>query len=168
MNEKSRVGSALAEGLVAGLIGYAAVVVTVSALDLIQGSGILHTPREIGTALFFGGADGTTPTDTMAPVLAWNGVHLLASLLAGLIGAVMVLGAERFLGFWWAGLMVLVTVGVYALIGLGGLGVQVAGVLDWPTALLGTAVWLGAMTAYFAWAHRRLRGQLEMEMGSDD
>ncbi len=167
MGTESRVGPALTEGLVAGLIGYVAVVLTVAAIDLLQGFGLVHTPREIGMALFFGGSGAPAPSDAMAPVLAWNGVHLVASLLAGLLGALMVLGAERFLGFWWAGLMVLVTVGVYALIGLGGFGVQVAGVLDWTTALLGTAAWLASMTAYFAWAHRRLRGQLEMEMGSD-
>jgi hypothetical protein len=166
MKDRPGLGSSLADGMAAGLIGYAAVVAAVSALDLGRGLGVLHTSERIGSALFFGGTLSAAP-DPMAPVLAWNGVHLLASLAVGTLGALMVLGAGRFVGFWWAGLMLLVAVGVFAVVALGGLGVQVAGVFDWTTALVGTTVWLGAMTAYLAWAHRRLRHRIDEELHSD-
>lgn len=156
--------SPLATGMVAGLVGYLAVVVTVSGIDLIRGNSALYTAERIGTLLFFRGA---SLPDPLAPVLAWNGVHLVLSLAAGVLGALMVLGAERFVGFWWAGLMTLVAVGIYATVAVGGLGVQLSELLDWPTALLGTAVWLGGMTGYLAWTHRRLRSRLELEMSSD-
>jgi hypothetical protein len=164
MNDSTDRAPSLATGMVAGLVGYVAVVATVSMLDLTRGRTVLHTAERIGTTLFFRGGP---PGDPLAPVLAWNGVHLVVSLAAGLLGALMVMGARRFVGFWWAGLMMLLAVGVYATVAVGALGVQLSDLLDWPTVLTGTAVWLGCMTAYLGWTHRRLRGRLESEMASD-
>lgn len=134
------------------------------AMDLAQGRTPFHTAGLIGSWLFFGGAAPPPPQAWAGPVLAYNGVHLLASLAVGILGAVLVLGSDLHRGFWYFALLVLVAAGMYAFTLLGGIRVEVAGALDWPTVVLGTGAWLGVMTVWFWRAHRWTRQRIRADL----
>lgn len=155
------------EGLIAGLLGYAAVVVTVAAMDLLAGRALFHTPAALGSWLFFWPGDVSGPAPRAGPLLTWNGVHLVLSLVVGTIGAFLVLESERLMGFWYFALMVLIATAVYAVVILGGVGTELAQVLDWPTILVGTVAWLGAMTLWFWKAHPGAAQRLQADLDSD-
>lgn len=152
----------LREGLVAGLLGYLAVVVVVALLDLVRGRAAFDTARVLGTALF-GDPEGTG----WGPVFAWNGVHLLASLAVATLGAGLVLASEHYRGFWYFALMALITVAVGAIGALGAFGVEITRLVDWTTVVVGTAAWLGAMTLTFALAHRRIFSRISADLDAD-
>lgn len=163
----SGVGRMLGDGMVAGLLGYAAVVVVVSAMDAAQGRSPFHTAALLGSWLFFGLEDPSALELWAGPVLAYNGVHLIVSLAAGMVGALLVLESERWRGFWYFALMVLVAAGTYTVVLLIGAGGEIARALDGPTVVLGTTAWLGAMTAYFWSAHRGAWQEIEADMDAE-
>ena len=77
------------EGLVVGLIAYAAVVVFYAAFDLIAGRGTLYTVDVLGRALFRGLRDPALLQQPLQPdlnaIFAYNAFHLVISLVIGLI-----------------------------------------------------------------------------------
>ncbi len=77
----------LREGVVAGAIGAAVIMLWFLALDSLQGQP-LRTPRLLGTALL-GRADATDA------VLAYSVVHIVAFLLFGLLSAALVASADE-------------------------------------------------------------------------
>src|SRR5207249_12035799 len=80
-------GGVLREGVVAGLIGAAVVAVWFLAIDAIQGEP-LRTPKLLGMALLRQSA----PT---AAVLSYTVVHGLAFVVVGMLGSLLIAGAER-------------------------------------------------------------------------
>ena len=68
------------EGLVAGVIGYATIAVFYALLNLALGHPFLSTARLLGGGLVSQSLAESTP---LAPVLAFNAVHLLALLIVG-------------------------------------------------------------------------------------
>lgn len=161
-----RVRRVFREGFLAGLAGYAAVVVVVAALDALAGRAVFHTPGLLGSWLVFGLTDPAGFAPTPGPVLAYNGIHLLGSLAAGTMGALMVLDAELVRGFWYVGLMALVALAVVVIAVLGGAAVELGQAVDWGSVVLGTTAWLTAMTAYFWSAHRRDAARIEASLRS--
>ncbi len=93
--ERQRV---LSEGLVAGLLGYASIALFFGVLHLLTGQSLFHTAATLGDGLVshdptvLGGA-------TVGSVIAFNGVHLVAFLLFGVIAAWLVSSSERNPGF---------------------------------------------------------------------
>jgi len=152
--------------MIAGLWGYGTVVVVVALLDLLSGRAPFHTLSQLGvwlTQLGGGVADGSV----WAPLLAYNGLHVLASLLAGVIGAFAVLEAERYGSIWYLGFMALIAMGIYALGALGSLAVEVLAITDWRTIIIGTGSWLAAISAYLLWIHRRLFSLMAADLEPD-
>jgi hypothetical protein len=87
---RTLVGSAatvLREGVIAGLIGALVVALWFLALDWIQGDP-LRTPELLGSALL-------RQPPGLPAVLHYSAVHGLAFVLFGVVGAVMIAGAER-------------------------------------------------------------------------
>lgn len=87
------------EGLVVGIIGYAAVALLYAALDLVTGRGALYTVDLLGKAFFRGLRDpavlaGPIQLDVTAIAL-YNVFHLLAALAVGLIVTALVERVER-------------------------------------------------------------------------
>lgn len=77
------------EGLVMGIIGYASVAAIYSAFDLLAARGALHTVDLLGKSVFRGLRDPAVlvfPIQLDVTAIAWyNGLHLLISLIIGLI-----------------------------------------------------------------------------------
>ncbi|MEN8375651.1 MAG: hypothetical protein ABFS34_09405 [Gemmatimonadota bacterium] len=153
---RSKPGRILREGLIGGVVAYAAVVLVFAVLNAVQGRSIFHTAAAMG-AVFFYGADASSRFVVEAgPVLAYNGVHLLGSIAVATVAAFQVFETERHVSFWYFPFTVLVAAILYSITVFGVFGVEIGGVLDWSTVNIGTAVWVGSMTGYFVWVHRGL------------
>lgn len=88
----------LQDGLVVGLIAYAAVAVFYGAFDLLAARGSLYTVDLLGKAVFRGLRDPAVLQFPMQPDLAsiflYNGLHLVLSLAIGVIVTALVDHAE--------------------------------------------------------------------------
>ena len=87
------------DGLIVGLIGYAAVALFYSIFDLFAARGALHTVNMLGRALFRGLRD---PSVLLFPVqndwtaiLSYNAMHLIVALAIGFFVAWLVASAEE-------------------------------------------------------------------------
>lgn len=87
------------DGVIVGLIAYAAVAVFYSAFDLLASRGTLFTVNVLGQALFRGLRDPSVLQFPMAAdmtaVFWYNTVHLVLSLAIGLVVVALVEFAER-------------------------------------------------------------------------
>jgi hypothetical protein len=73
----------LKHGVLAGSIGYAVVVAFFAIANLLQGRSPFFTAAVLGNALLGGPSAGVA----VAPVAVYNGLHLTAFLVLGLVGA---------------------------------------------------------------------------------
>jgi hypothetical protein len=142
----------LREGLLAGVCAYAAVVLVVAIYDISLGYPLFHTPSLIGGFFLFGARGAALGVDP-AWVLAYNGTHLLVSLVSGVLAAFLVLESERLEGFWYVGFMAVLMGATWIIAMGGGLAVEVAQLVSWTTVVAATAAWFAGMLGYLAWAH---------------
>lgn len=91
----------LLDALVAGLIGYGTVVVSFALFNVIQGRSVFYTAALLGSSLFYGLEDPRQLVIAAAPVLAFNGLHLLLFLVAGAFMAWLAGMAERIPHGWY-------------------------------------------------------------------
>jgi hypothetical protein len=145
-------GGVLREGVVAGIIGAAVVAVWFFAIDAVQGEP-LRTPRLLGTALL----GASEPHVSMA---AYTAVHGLAFVAFGVVGALLIAGAERqpVLVF---GLVILFT--AFEVLFFGAVVIVASWILDeiagW-TIFVGNILAATAMLAYYFSGHRTLARRL--------
>lgn len=141
----------LLEGLIAGIIGYAAIACFFLLWNLVTGQPPLHTAATLGRVFIGGGADGAA-----AAVFAFNGLHLLVFLALGLGSAWLLHETELHPEMWY--LSFVAFVGGF----VGGLSVllalaSVVGALLSPWLILAAGVVAGsAMGLYLTRAHLRL------------
>ena len=153
----------LKEGFVAGLLGYAAVVVLFLVINAASGQALFHTPAVLGGALF-GGLEGSAEVSMEpGPIIAYNGVHLLVSLLVGVGAAWLLFEAERFHSLWYVVFFAFLAVGLYITFLFGVFAVEIRHVLSWETVVLGSAAGAAATLGYLLWMHRGLAAELREE-----
>lgn len=150
----------LREGLIAGILGYAAVAVVFVVLNVSQGLSPVHTPEVLGETLLGGAMD---PVGPWAAVLAFNGVHLLATLLLGVSMAFLAHRAEVDHALGMGLLFMVVAVGGWVPIFFGAVTVEVLHALRWPEVLLGSMTGALATLGYLGWNHRELVSALFRE-----
>lgn len=97
------------ESVAAGLLGYAVVALLFALLNLVQGRSPFYTAALLGADLFYDLDDPSNLVVSPGPVLAYNGVHLLGFLVAGLFMRWLVGIAERIAQGWYL-LVVLVLI----------------------------------------------------------
>ena len=89
----------ITDGLVVGLIGYAAVAVFYSMFDLLASRGTLYTVNLLGQALFRGLRDPAVLMFPLAPdmgaIFAYNALHLAVAIVIGLVVTALIGMAER-------------------------------------------------------------------------
>lgn len=151
-NTERPVSRVLREGLLAGVCAYAAVVLVVAIYDISQGYALFHTPSLIGGFFLFGARGAELGVDP-AWVLAYNGTHLLVSLVAGVVAAFIVLESEQMEGFWYVGFMAVLMGGTGIIAMGGGLAVEGANLVSWTTVVAATAAWFAGMLGYLGFAH---------------
>lgn len=160
----TRARAILADGLLAGFIGYVTIVLVISLADMAQGRPPFHTAGMLGTLLFYDVDDPTVLLKPWpGPVLAFNGAHLLVMLLFGTFLAWLVSLAERGPDLWYVAVVALLFVLLHA-VGLSlWLPDAVAGGVSPWTVAGATAFALVTMGAFLWWTHPALRATLHAQ-----
>lgn len=162
MSEKMR--RIVKEGAIGGAVAYLAVVLVFAIFNVLMWRSPFHTAAAMGSLLLHGSQASAEFAVEAGPVLAYNGIHLVGSLLVGIAAAVLVFETEMHRSLWYFTLMILIAAVMYSITVFGVFGVEIGGVLDWPSVVLGTVVWVGAMTVYFWGMHRGLVGGIREEL----
>jgi hypothetical protein len=153
-------GSVLREGIVAGLIGATVVAVWFLVLDTIHGEP-LRTPMLLGTALL------RQPSGISA-VLSYTVLHGVAFVVFGVIGAVLIAGAERQPMFIFA---VVILFTAFEVFFFGAIVVVAKWLLD---ELAGWAIFVGnvlaaaAMLGYYFKGHRALAHRMNEAFADEE
>ncbi|NJD08900.1 MAG: DUF4175 domain-containing protein [Gemmatimonadetes bacterium] len=157
----ARARAILSDGLLAGFIGYATIVLVVAAGDLLQGRPPFHTAGMLGALLFYDVSDPTVVLEPWpGPVLAFNGAHLLVMLLFGIFLTWLVALAERGPELWYIGLVALLFVLLHALgLTLWLPDMAAGGLSPWLVAFA-TAVAVITMGLFLWRTHPALRARL--------
>lgn len=150
----------LDSGVVAGLIGYATVVVVIAALNVLAGRSPFYMAALFGSALFYHLSDPATLTIAPGPILAYNALHLIIFIALGLVVSWLVSLAERYPAALYLILIPLLFVAAHMFLGL----------VIFARPLLGAAgawhIGLGSVAAavamgWYTWrAHPSLRHDL--------
>lgn len=123
------------DGVVVGLIAYMSVAVFYSAFDLLASRGTLYTVDLLGKAVFRGLRDPTVLQYPIQPDLTaifwYNGLHLVASLVIGLIVIRLIEHAEQHPAQARLVLGVIVAGFVVTVLGVGVLTTPMRPVLPW-------------------------------------
>jgi hypothetical protein len=145
-------GGVLREGIVAGLLGAAVVALWFFGIDAIQGEP-LRTPRLLGTALL-------RVADPTAGMLVYTALHGLAFIAFGIVGSLLIEGAERQPLLVFA-LVILFT--AFEIFFFGAVIIVASWVLDelagW-TIFVGNILAATVMLAYYFKGHRTLARRL--------
>jgi hypothetical protein len=153
----------IAEGLVAGLIGYVTVVVLFGVINLAGGLAVLHTAALLGSALFFGARSAAELVAGPGPIIAYNGVHILVSLLIGLGAAWLIFQTEKNHPLWFIVFFVFLAGFIYSVVLVGVLVAEMVDLLSWPVIVVANLA--AGLTAggYLWWRHSRLLVELTEE-----
>lgn len=90
-----------ADGLVAGIVGYAVVVLFFGGWNLVEGRSPFYTAGLLGAAVFDGLRDASALTLAPGPVIAFNGLHMVAFLAFGFFAAWLVYETELHPAYWY-------------------------------------------------------------------
>ena len=149
----------LKQGLIAGSLGYFAIMFYYALINIMDGRSPFHTVTVIGQALF-------QPESAIAAIIAYNGLHLSVFLLVGLFAAWLVYRVEQQPGIWHAALFALIALFLFAscavAIVAGELAEISAGVV--LPGNLAAAIILGS---YLGWAHPGLEQRLDLMSDSE-
>jgi hypothetical protein len=143
---------------VAGLIGYLTVAVLFAVVNLASGRGLFHTATLLGSALFFGAREAGGAVAGPGPIIAYNGLHILVSLVIGLGAAWLIFQAERNRPLWYVVLVIFLAGFIYSVALVGVLAVELVALLSWP-AILVANVAAGITAGGYLWRrHASLLG----------
>lgn len=151
------------EGLLAGLIGYLTVAILFGAVNLVSGEAISHTASLLGSALFFGARSGAEVVAGPGPIIAYNGVHILISLIIGLGAAWLIFQTEKNRPLWFIVFFVFLAGFIYSVALVGVLVAEVAHLLSWGVIVLANLAAGVTAGGFLWWRHSRLLVQLARE-----
>lgn len=158
-------GQMLVQGLVAGLLGYATVAIFFVVENLIAGRSPLYTAAVLGQTMFYGGLESGRVAIEPGPILAYNGVHMVASVIVGLVASWLVFETERHHPLWYFLFFVFLAGFIYSLVAIGILGAEIANAIEWWSVAVANLAWVLAMGAYLLVMHRGLLRELREEEG---
>lgn len=165
MREETR--TVFAEGAVAGLIGYAAIVLFFVVVNLLAGLSIFYTAALFGSALFYELRDPASLQVAIAPVATYNMVHLLTFLVLGVLAAWTVSKMEKFPLLWVPVLLAVVFVAAYVFMALFIFAEPLLGTVAWWQLGVSSVLAAVLMGAYLFQRHPRLRRELASIAHSD-
>jgi hypothetical protein len=145
------------QGMIAGLLGYAMIAVTLALWNVLMGRSAFYTAALLGQTLFYGLTDPKLLSIWPGPVLAYNGLHLIVFLGLGLFAAWLAEMSERGPHLWYvASTLMLIVVfhlfGAYLFV-----NEQVRNALSPWAMLLAGFLAMALMTLYLVGRHPRLR-----------
>jgi hypothetical protein len=140
------------EGIIAGLIGAAAVALLILVFDIASGAPF-QSPAILGSAILKGIRDPNLATVSAGTVLGYTIIHGLGFIAVGLIAAYLVASAEREPAMVLALLIFFAAFEVFFLALIAFWALPVLGVLAWWEILAGNLVASAAMLYYFHRCH---------------
>ena len=149
-----------AQGLVAGLAGYATVAVFFAIVNLIAGRSVFHTAALLGSALFYGLRDPAQLVIAPGPVLSYNGLHLVIFLCLGTIAAWLAYLAEKGPELWYVGAVAFIFMAFHTFGFFLALTQPVRAALAPWLMLAAGGIGCAAMAAYLVWVHPRIRWEM--------
>jgi hypothetical protein len=156
----------LRQGLYAGLIGYATIVVFFAVLNVAAGRSPFHTAALLGSALFFDLRDPAQLVVSPPAVLTFNMVHALVMLAAGMITSWLVAVSEKYPVSQWAILVALIFVAFHLFAAVQLFAAPFMGVLGWVEITVASVAAAAAMGGFLLQQHPALRRELrEIKMG---
>lgn len=150
------------DGLMSGLLGAVVLALFFGVADLVAGRGFFRTAAMLGGPLV--GEVGAGTAGTIPAVFAYNGVHLLLFVAAGLAFAWLVMETERHPTFGWYLAAIAFVAGVFfnlVLVGAFGYEAVEGWEPPWTRIVVAMALSAGAMGFYFYRTHASLWSTLE-------
>lgn len=157
----------LHDGIIAGLIGAAAIAAWFFLIDLVAGRPFF-TPATLGRGLLAVLGPGDVTDSTLMYVLVYTVFHFGAFMLVGLVASLIVFLAHRepSILFGFVVLFVATEVGFYGFVGLLHQATPL-GTLAWYQVMLGNLLAAGAMGFYFWRTHRELGDEFRHSLDWD-
>lgn len=146
------------EGFIAGLVLYVTVAVFFGVVNVFVGRSPFHTAHLLGQPLLGVTPDPLAPSPSAPAVVAFNGLHLVASLALGVAGALLVGAIEQMKDAWYVFFFIFVAGSIVSILGLGILTAEVSHVLPWHSVAAAHLAGAATTTAYFWWAHATPEG----------
>ncbi len=150
-------------GLLAGLIGYVTVVALFGFINVVGGEAVFHTAALLGSALFFGARGAAEVVAGPGPIIAYNGVHMLVSLVIGLGAAWLIFQTEKNHPLWFIVFFVFLAGFIYSVALVGVLVAEVVELLSWPVIVIANVAAGVTAGGYLWWRHSRLLVELTEE-----
>ena len=145
------------DGLLAGALGYAAVVIVISIVDLALGHSLFHTPATFGRGLISSESEQVSA----APVLAYNGLHLLVFLAVGLLVSWLAYEVEMHPMIWYVAFFACISLFFLSVLFITAVTQPMSDVLPWWGILGANVVAAVVMGTYLAKRHPRLWSRIE-------
>lgn len=155
------------QGLVAGVLGYAAVVAFFGIMNAIEGKSIFYTAALLGSALFYGAKDVSEVAVAAGPVLSYNGVHLLIFLALGVVAAWLAELSEHGPHFWYIAAILFLTFSFHVFGLLLGMTENLRSALPAWSVFCSGALGSAVMGAYLLWTHPGVRHALREDVVQD-
>lgn len=150
----------LAQGVIAGAIGYATVVLYFGLLSLATGHSIFYTPALLGHTLLGTLHDPAHVSIDPAPILVYNGLHLVVFLIIGIAASWLVFEVERRPQLWYLLLFLVLFVFFHLLGVVLAFVAPAAATLPMWTALGVSLAAVLTMGGYLWLSHPRLGGKI--------
>ena len=141
----------LKDGFLAGVALYLTVAVFFAVVNIFVGRSPLHTAHVLGEALLGGTPDPLDPAPSGPAVAAFNGVHLVGSLVLGIAAAMLVGAIERARDAWYVFFFIFVAGSIVMILGLGILVAELSHVLAWHSVATGHLAGAAVTTAVLWW-----------------
>lgn len=155
--------SMLVEGMVAGALGYLVVAGFFALINVATGHSPFQTAYLVGEAL---GARGPGPNETIGVILAANGLHVVISVLVGMIAAWLMMELEHHHALWYGVLLAFLGGFVLSVVAGGILAAEVTEVATWEQITVANALGAIVIGAYLWRTHRELMDELSREYGA--
>ena len=152
----------LKDGFLAGAVLYITVAVFFAVVNVLVGRSPLYTAHVLGEALLGGAPDPLDPSPIGPAVAAFNGLHLVGSLLLGIAAALLVGAMERARDAWYVFFFIFVAGSIVMVLGLGVLVAEMSHVLPWHSVATGHLAGAAATTG-FLWGLHAMRPDAEPE-----
>jgi hypothetical protein len=156
------------QGLMAGLVGYVAIALSVSVGDVIQGRSFFYTVSLLGEWLFYGLTDPADVRVWPGAVFAYNGVHFVTLLAFGLLSSWLASVSERGALYWYAGLVMFLFVFVHLMSAVLFMTEPLRATIPMWQILVPSVVSVLLMSLYLLRMHPQLRHEMEDWVDEDD
>lgn len=158
---KTRTFDTFMQGVAIGVLGFLTVAIVFAVANLVVGRSPFYTAALLGASLFYGVTDPSQMAPTIAPyVFAFNGAHLCAFVVLGVVASWLIAIAERGAMLWYPALFFFIFV-AFHMMGAAQLMAMPLRELIPPFSIWAAGILAAIVMGYaMLWLHPVVRGQL--------